>query len=60
MTNKEAAKIIKQILTDRSIYRRGHSPSGLALCIDEAFMKAIDVLESTPDKDLSTILKTEV
>lgn len=51
MTNKEAASIIKIILRNRAEYAgRGNGKSASNLFIDEAFMKAVYVLENTPDK----------
>lgn len=55
LTNKEAAKIIRTILNNRATFRMGmdygERPK-LALEIDAAFEKAVEALESTPDKEV--------
>lgn len=51
MSNKEAAAILKHILNSRfCVPSRGSGKSLMQLRIIQAFCKAIDVLENTPDK----------
>lgn len=50
MTNKEAANILKLILNTRiCVLARGNGKSLMNLRIIQAFAKAIDILEKTPD-----------
>lgn len=49
MTNKEAASILKNVLDNLNIAARGNGKPTLTLMYIEAYLKAIDILERTPD-----------
>lgn len=57
MTNKEAAAILKHFLNSRVnvIGGRGNGKTYMQLRIIQAFCKAIDILEKTPDKNNSHV-----
>lgn len=50
MTNEQAAEILKMQLEIRFATRgRGYGKTFTAACVDAALMKAVELLEKTPD-----------